>query len=113
MLSILKEKVDKLQRHNHTFTCAKKGKTITIKEMEGHGKFDGYKKGPELRNIPVCRFKIPKFPLDETKLILRLPKDTPEDVIKERKKDLDQIIKFLIRQTYCEHPSRENENWHK
>jgi hypothetical protein len=33
----LKEKVEKYQGHKHTFTCAKKIKTVTIKENEGHG----------------------------------------------------------------------------
>ena len=37
----LKEKVQKYQSHEHTFTCAKKSRTITIKENEGHGRFDG------------------------------------------------------------------------
>ena len=78
--------------HNHTFTCAKKGKTITIKEHEGHGALDGFIKGPELKNIPVCRFSFPKLPLDETKLIFATPKDTEECVIKERKNDLNKRI---------------------
>ena len=50
----LVEKVNKYQSHNHTFTCAKKKKTITIKETEGHGRLDGFVKGVELKNIPVC-----------------------------------------------------------
>ena len=58
----LRSKASKYQTHKHTFTCAKKRKTITIKSNEGHGKDDGHVKGPELRNIPVCRFNIPKFP---------------------------------------------------
>ena len=33
LLSI--DKVKKYQKHNHTFTCAKKKKVITIKETEG------------------------------------------------------------------------------
>ena len=49
--------------------------TITIKENEGHGRLEGMIRGPELLNIPVCRFKFPKFPLDETKLVLGITKD--------------------------------------
>ena len=64
-----------------------------------------------MTNVPVCRFKFPKFPLDETKLILGIPKDTEEDIIKDRKRDLNKIIKFLIRQTYCEQPSNESDSW--
>ena len=41
-------------------------KTISIKETEGHGRLDGRVKGPALQNVPICRFKFPKFPLDET-----------------------------------------------
>ena len=39
-----------------------------------------------------------------------MTKETEESVIKERKKDLNQIIKFLIRQTYCESSENENES---
>jgi hypothetical protein len=52
----LREKFNKYQNHKHTFTCAKKKKTISIKETEGHGRLSGFIKGPELNNIPVCRF---------------------------------------------------------
>ena len=52
----LKDKVDKYQCHKHTFTCEKKKKTITINENEGHGRLDGSIKGPELKNISLCRF---------------------------------------------------------
>ena len=50
----LREKVKKYQSHNHTFTCEKKRKTITIKEDEGHGRLDGRKNEPILSNITVC-----------------------------------------------------------
>ena len=44
----LRNYASKYQKHGHTFTCSKKGKTITIKSTEGHGKNDGHLKGPEL-----------------------------------------------------------------
>ena len=40
---LLVDKVSKYQKHNHTFTCKKKGKTINIKSNEGHGIDDGIK----------------------------------------------------------------------
>ena len=89
------EKQKKYQSHNHTFTCAKKRKIITIKENEGHGRFDGKVNGPALSDISVCRFGFPKFPLDETKLIRGMSKDADEKLIKERKEDLNKIVKFL------------------
>ena len=70
----------------HTFTCAKKKKTITIKNHEGYGRLSGSKKGPELVNIPICRFRFPRFPLDETKLIMGISKEEDEEVVKARKK---------------------------
>ena len=73
---------------------------MTLKEHEGHGKFSGFIKGPELTNIPVCRFRFPRFPMDETKLILGISKDEDEQVVKEHKKDLNKIINFLVRQTH-------------
>ena len=71
----LKQKVDKYQTHNHTATCLKKKKLLTIKETEGHGKLDGKKKGKEMKNIQICRFRFPRFPLATTKLIVGMSKD--------------------------------------
>ena len=56
---------------------------MTIGESEGHGSLDGVIKGTELSNISVCRFLFPKFPLDETKLIIGMPKEKEEGVIKK------------------------------
>ena len=95
----LGEKIRRNQSHRHTFTCHKKRKSITINELEGHGISDGLMKGPKLSNIPVCRFQFPKFPLDCTKLVLAIGKDIDENMVKERKSDLNKIIKFLIRQS--------------
>ena len=50
----------------------------------------------------MCRFKFPKYPLDETRLILGLSKDLDESKVKERRKDLNKILKFLIRQTHSD-----------
>ena len=52
----LQQMIRKYQRHRHTFTCAKKHKTLTIHEHEGHGRMDGFKKSKKLSNISVCRF---------------------------------------------------------
>ena len=79
---------------------------MTLKEHEGHGKFSGFIKGPELTNIPVCRFRFPRFPMDETKLILGISKNEDEQVVKERKKDLNKIINFLVRQTHESNPEK-------
>ena len=38
---MLWEKVKKYQCHHDTHNCSKKRKCITIKENEGHGRFDG------------------------------------------------------------------------
>ena len=107
----LQEKVRKYQTHGHTFTCAKKRKCLTIKETEGHGRLDGLVKGPLLSNISVCRFKFPKFPLNETKVVLGLSKDAEEDFVKTCKADLRKITNYLIRQTHKESMQTENENW--
>ena len=107
----LRENVDKYQSHNHTFTCEKKKRTMTIKEGEGHGRQDGIIKGPQLYNISICRFRFPKFPMDETKLILGMSKDLDENLIKARKLDLNRITKYLVRQTYSERNLSECEGW--
>ena len=108
---ILKEKVQKYQTHKHTFTCSKKVKTITITEAEGHGRHDGRIKGPEISNIPVCRFKFPKFPLDETKVIQGISKDEDANSVKAKKADLNKIVKFLLRQTYTDRKLDDLSSW--
>ena len=105
------DKVAKYQTHGHTFTCSKKGKTITINASEGHGRKDRSMIGRELLNIPICRFNIPKFPMDRTKLILGIRKDLDEKIVDQRKKDLNKIKKYLIRQTFTESPLESSENW--
>ena len=98
----LQEKVKHFQCHSHTFTCEKKKKFITIKENEGHGRLDGKSKGPELRNIPVCRFHFPKWPMNETKVVLQVSKEIEDEELKKRKTDLCKVRKFLLRQTFKE-----------
>ena len=66
---------------------------------------------PDLINIPVCRFRFPKFPLDETRLIKGVTKDTDEKLVKSRKDNLSKIIKFLIRQTHTEKKLDDHEGW--
>ena len=88
--------------HRHTFSCAKKGKTLTVDEREGHGRLDGLKKGKRLKNITLCRFNFPKYPMPRTKLIVAMSKDIDEDIDKQCKSDLRKIVKFLIRQTDAE-----------
>ena len=62
--------VDTYQSHMKcSFTCHKKRKIMTIKATEGHGRYDG-REGEELSRVPVCRFKFPKYPMDETKVLL-------------------------------------------
>ena len=92
-------KVKKFQQHNHSFTCAKKKKIMTIKKNEGHGRLDGTKIGDELRKLSVCRFQFPRFPMSKTTLLKGLSKDMDEDAVATRKKDLRKIITFLIRQS--------------
>ena len=96
---LLIDKVSKYQKHGHTFTCKKKSKTISIKSNVGHGIDDGIKEGPELYNIPLCRFNFPKYPSDKTKFILGVEKDLDEKLLFSRRKDLKKITKYLIRQT--------------
>ena len=71
------------------------------------------KKGPLLSNISVCRFRFPRFPLDETRVVQGLPKDTSEDIVKTCKADLQKIVKYLVRQTYTESNQNESECWER
>ena len=94
----LKAKASKFQTHNHTSTCHKKGKIITIRKNEGHGRLDGIIEGEELKGISVCRFRFPRFPMDRTRLVFGISQDMPEENLNTRKKDLRKIVTFLIRQ---------------
>ena len=94
--------IEKFQTHNHTFTCKKKKKGITIKANEGHGRLDEKMEGPQITDYPECRFKFPQFPMNTTKMILGIPKDIDKDELSKRKADLKKIKKFLIRETYSD-----------
>ena len=96
----LLERVKKYQLHNHTFTCEKKMKAMTIKAEEGHGRLDGIVTKEALENLKICRFRFPRFPLDETMIIQGISKDEDEKVVLQRKKDLRKITTYMIRQTY-------------
>ena len=96
----LQEKVRHFQTHRHTFSCEKKKKFVTIKEQEGFGRLDGKLKGPVLRNVPICRYNFPKFPMNETILVLQASQELNEEESNQRKLDLKKIKKFLIRQRF-------------
>merc|ERR1712208_183086 len=74
-----KKMIKKFQTHNHTFTCKKKRKGMTIKENEGHGRLDGRIEGQRIQDYSECRFKFPQFPMNKTRLILRASKDLDKD----------------------------------
>ena len=86
---------------------------MTIGESEGHGSLDGVIKGTELSNISICRFLFPKFPLDENNLIIGMPKEKEEGVIKKCKADLAKITKYLVRQTNTENRYDQSQSWEK
>ena len=65
----LRESAKKFQTHNHTFTCRKKRKTLTIKSNEGHGRNDGKVEANTISDYIECRFGYPKFPLNRTVFI--------------------------------------------
>ena len=44
---------------------------------------DGQVNGPELRNMPVCRFNFHKFPMDQTRFVLGTHKDLTQDIIEK------------------------------
>ena len=98
----MKKLVQEFQRHKHTFTCQKKNKLVTIKESEGHGKYDNIKRGHKISNYVHCRFNFPQFPMNKTRFILGMSKQLDLEEIRSRKQDLQKIRKYLIRQTYTE-----------
>ena len=96
------KRIKDFQVHNHTFTCKKRKKFITVRKNEGHGRLDGKIEGPKISDYVECRFNFPQFPMNRTRLILGIPKDLNEEELSKWKSDLKKIKKFLIRQTYSE-----------
>jgi hypothetical protein len=90
------------QTHKHTFSCQKKNKVFTVGKEEGHGKNDGKIVKPKITNYVHCRFNFPQFPLNKTTFILGLEKTLDESEVQKRRKDLQKIKKYMIRQTYIE-----------
>ena len=93
-----KKNVEKYQTHHHTFTCKKKNKIIKIGAKEGFGKNDGKVEGEELQ-LPICRFRIPFYPLDEAKFIFPFEEDCNEELMKKAKHDFNKIRKYILRMT--------------
>ena len=104
---VLKQNVIDFQTHNHTFTCQKNNKIIIVKENEGFGRLEGEMRGPKISTVK-CRFNFPQFPMNKTTFILGMSKDLEENVIQQRKHDLQKIKKYLIRQTFSENNSAED-----
>ena len=96
------------QSHIHQ---QEKSKTVSIKFDEGHGIDNGIKEGPELKNVPICRFNFPKFPNDEATFIFGVSKDLDKNILDSRREDLRKITKYLIRQTLCDFNLEESEKW--
>ena len=95
----IKERVETFNRHGCTFSCHKKNKYIIINSNEGHGRLDKLENQNQME-LPMCRFNVPFFPMDETTFLQGLCKDIPDEDLKKRKLDLRKIRKFLLRQTY-------------
>ena len=99
------------QTHNHTFTCEKKKKRITIKSDEGHGRNDGIIKGSKISDIALCRFNFPQFPLHKTTFIHGMSKSLSTEERNRRKSDLRKIKKFLIRISDDDNLNSRFQNW--
>ena len=98
----LRRLVNDFQTHKHTFSCQKKNKVINIGKEEGHGRNDGKIVKPKISNYVHCRFNFPQFPLNKTTFILGLSKTLEEAEVQKRRKDLQKIKKYMIRQTFIE-----------
>ena len=98
----LRQRVQRFQQHTCTFSCHKKKKTVTLQKNEGHKfkKNNSIITGPILENIPVCRYKFPRLPMDKTEVLIAFQKDEDEKVIKAAKKDYLFLRKYLLRQTH-------------
>ena len=109
--NITKKNVEKYQTHHHTFTCKKKKKIVKIGAKEGYGKNDGKIEGEELQ-LPICRFRLPFYPMDEAKFIFPFEEDCNKEVIKKAKHDFNKVRKFILRMTSDAH-LEECPNWEK
>ena len=97
----LRQRVQRFQQHTCTFSCHKKKKFVTLQKNEGHAfRKNSIITGPILENIPVCRYKFPRLPMDKTEVLIAFQKDEDEEVIKAAKKDYLFLRKYLLRQTH-------------
>merc|ERR1712121_175563 len=86
------------QKHRHTFSCYKHNKgSIVIKETEGFGKDTSHGESME---VPICRHNFPKYPVPETTILREYNENEKKDIslMKNCKKNLDTIKKFILRQ---------------
>merc|ERR1712121_164651 len=86
------------QKHRHTFSCYKHNKgSIVIKENEGFGKNTGHGESME---VLICRHNFPKYPVPETTILREYNENEKKDIslMKNCKKNLDTIKKFILRQ---------------
>ena len=107
----LRALVEKYQSHRHTFTCKKKGKVIKILPGEGHGRLDGHLE-EELLLVPVCRFKHPRNPMDQTEFLFPFLENIDEEQHNKAKADYLKIRKYLLRLTSSKDFEKE-EKWAK
>ena len=92
----VKNCVEQFQTHSCRFTCFKRKKFLTILPSEGHGRLDGTAYSTSLQ-VPVCRFKFPKYVCDESIFLHIFPADYPKELLKKAKDDNMKIRKYLMR----------------
>ena len=106
----VKQNIERFQVHNCSFTCAKKRKTLTIEKDEGWAVgVPVPSHATALVKIPVCRFGLPRFPIDKTVALLGFSADEDEEVVKQAKMDNLKIRKYLLRQCFTPKGSKREE----
>jgi hypothetical protein len=62
--------------------------------------------------LPICRFRLPFYPIEKARFILPFEEDYQEKLLKKAEKDFSQIRKFILRMTYDAN-LEDSPNWDK
>ena len=71
---------------------------IKILPGKGHGRLDGQVE-EEMLLEPVCRFRHPRNPMDQTEFLFPFPENVDEEQYQQAKGDYLKIRKYLLRLT--------------
>ena len=106
----IKDLVSTFNFHKCTFSCHKRKKFMKISGREGLGIKEEI--SDDFLTL-LCRAKFPKFPLDETLLLLPISKSEDYKAVQQMHKDLRHIKSYLLRRVRFFQTNENEDSWTK